>query len=199
KKVLGLASAGGQQCPVLAAAGFEVTVFDNSQNQLEQDAKMAEKHQLNIKTVQGDMADLSTFEDESFDIIFNPCSTGFVPDVVAVYKEAARVLKKGGVFMTGFTKPVYYLFDVKLVEEGVFTLKYSSPYSDLDSLSDEELDMFVSKNEPVIFGHSLEAFINGQLQSGLSLTHLFEDSWGEGNPIDKYFPAFVGTRAVKIG
>lgn len=197
-KVLGLAAAGGQQCPVLAAAGYEVTVFDNSPEQLLQDQKMAEKHRLNIKTVQGDMADLSAFADESFDMVFNPCSIGFVPDVVAVFKEVARVLKKGGVFMTGFVKPVYYLFDVKLVEEGIFTLKYSAPYSDLDSLSDEELNMFVSKNEPVVFGHSLEAIIDGQLQSGLSLTNLYEDTWGEGNPIDKYFPAFVGTRAVKI-
>lgn len=197
KKLLGLASGGGQQCPVLAAAGFEVTVFDNSQEQLNQDILMAEKHQLNIKTIQGDMADLSVFADESFDIVFNPCSTGFVPDVKKVYKEVGRILKKGGVFMTGFTKPVYYLFDIKLAESGVFTLKYSSPYSDLDSLDDEELSVFLNQNEPVVFGHSLEDHINGQIQAGLEITEIREDNWGGNNPIDKYFPAFVATRAVK--
>ena len=196
-KLLGLASAGGQQCPVFAAAGFEVTVFDNSPEQLNQDKMMAEKHGLDIKTVQGDMADLSVFADNSFDVIFNPCSTCFVPDVRKVYLEAARVLKPGGIFMTGFTKPVYYLFDIKLAEAGDFRLKYHSPYSDLESLSAEELDIFLKQQEPVIFGHSMEALMGGQLEAGLSLTHLFEDRWGDNNPIDRYMPAFMATRAVK--
>jgi SAM-dependent methyltransferase len=196
-KVLGLASAGGQQGPVLAAAGFDVTIFDNSPAQLEQDRIMSEKFNLSIKTVQGDMADLSVFADESFDLVFNPCSTCFVPDVIQVYKEAARVLKKGGIFMTGFTKPVYYLFDIALAEKGIFTLKYESPYSDLTSLSDDELKFFLDQNEPVVFGHSLEAHINGQLKAGLQITEIMEDNWGGNNPIDKYFLPFVATRAVK--
>ncbi len=197
KKLLGLASGGGQQCPVLAAAGYDVTVFDNSQEQLNQDNLMAKKHHLDIKTMQGDMADLSVFADESFDIVFNPCSTCFVPDVRKVYKEVSRILKKGGVFMTGFTKPVYYLFDVKLAETGIFTLKYASPYSDLISLNDEELKFFMDQNEPVVFGHSLEDHINGQILAGLEITEIKEDSWGGDNLIDKYFPAFVATRSVK--
>ena len=196
-KVLGLASAGGQQGPVLAAAGFDVTIFDNSPAQLEQDRMMSEKFNLGIKTVQGDMADLSMFADETFDLVFNPCSTCFVPDVVQVYKEASRVLKKGGIFMTGFTKPVYYLFDIALAEKGIFTLKYESPYSDLTSLNDEELKFFLDQNEPMVFGHSLEAHINGQLKAGLQITEIMEDNWGGNNPIDKYFPPFVATRAVK--
>ncbi len=196
-KLLGLASAGGQQCPVFAAAGYEVTVFDNSPEQLNQDKQMAAKHGLHINTVQGDMADLSVFADESFDVVFNPCSTCFVPDVKKVYKEVARVLKPGGVFMTGFTNPVYYLFDIKLADEGVFRLKYHTPYSDLESLSHQELNSFIEKNEPLIFGHSLEALLNGQLQAGLSLTDMFEDHWGENNHIDRFMPVFMATRAVK--
>jgi len=196
-KVLGLASAGGQQGPVLAAAGYEVTIFDNPSEQLGQDQKVSKKYNLGIKTVQGDMADLSVFKNKSFDCVFNPCSTGFVPDVVKVYREAARVLKPGGIFLTGYTNPVYYLFDVMLVERGIFTLKYSSPYSDLDSLDEEELKFFTDKNEPVVFGHSWDAHINGQIQAGLHITEIIEDNWGEGNPIDKYFPAFIASRAVK--
>jgi len=196
-KLLGLASGGGQQCPLFAAFGFDVTVFDNSSEQLKQDQIMADQHHLNIKNVQGDMACLSMFDDESFDVVFNPCSTAFVPDVIPVYKEAARVLRKGGIFMTGFTKPVYYLFDIKLAEEGIFKLKYESPYSDLKSLDDFELDGFLKLKEPVVFGHSLEAHINGQLKAGLNLTDLFEDKWGDNNPVDRFFPAFVATRAVK--
>lgn len=196
-KLLGLASAGGQQCPVFAAAGYQVTVFDNSPEQLSQDRLMAEKHGLDIRTEQGDMADLSVFADNSFDVVFNPCSTCFVPDVKKVYSEVARVLRPGGVFMTGFTNPVYYLFDIKLAEEGIFTLKYHTPYSDLESLSKPELDSFLEKNEPLVFGHSLGDLLNGQLQAGLTLTDIFEDHWGDNNPIDRFMPAFMAARAVK--
>jgi len=196
-EVLCLASGGGQQGPVLAAAGYHVTVFDISEKQLEQDRLMSEKHNLGIKTIQGDMVNLSAFKNNSFDMIVNPCSLGFIPDILPVFREVARVLKPGGIFMTGFTNPVYYLFDVKLVEQGIFRLKYTQPYGDIFSLDKKELSMFTDKNEPLVFGHSLEAYLNGQLKSGLSLTALFEDQWGENNPVDSYFPAFIATRAVK--
>jgi len=67
-KVLCLASGGGQQVPVLAAAGAKVTVFDNSEKQLGQDDFVAERDGLEIKTVRGGMADLSVFEEETFDL-----------------------------------------------------------------------------------------------------------------------------------
>ena len=70
--VLCLASGGGQQGPIFAAAGANVTVFDNSPKQLERDRVVAERDNLQIKTVQGDMADLSVFADESFDLIIHP-------------------------------------------------------------------------------------------------------------------------------
>ena len=68
-KVLCLASGGGQQGPILAALGADVTVFDNSQGQLEKDQFVAERDGLTIKTVQGNMQDLSMFADASFDFI----------------------------------------------------------------------------------------------------------------------------------
>ena len=71
--VLCLASGGGQQGPILAAAGANVTVFDNSPAQLRQDELVARREGLSIRTVQGDMRDLSAFADGSFDLIFHPC------------------------------------------------------------------------------------------------------------------------------
>ena len=75
--VLALASGGGQQGPVLAAAGANVTVLDNSPAQLAQDAMVAARDGLAIRTVQGDMRDLSAFADGSFDMVFHPCSNSF--------------------------------------------------------------------------------------------------------------------------
>ena len=59
KRVLCLASGGGQQGPILAAAGAEVTVFDNSDQQLRRDEETASAFGLKIQTVQGNMQDLS--------------------------------------------------------------------------------------------------------------------------------------------
>jgi SAM-dependent methyltransferase len=165
---------------------------------LKTDEEVARRYALEIKTVHGDMNDLSVFESNSFDLVFNPCSTCFVPDVENVYREVSRVLKKGGIFMTGFTNPVYNLFDLKLAEDGEFRLKYSQPYSDIESLDESEFKMLSDKNEPLVYGHSLTAFLNGQLVSGLSITHLYEDYWGNSNPVDKFFPPFIATRAVKL-
>src|SRR6185436_3797073 len=61
RQVLCLASGGGQQAPILAAAGARVTVLDNSPKQLDRDARMAERHGLPITTVLGDMANLEMF------------------------------------------------------------------------------------------------------------------------------------------
>jgi len=78
-EVLCLAGAGGQQGPVLAAAGAKVTVFDNSPNQLAQDRLVADREGLDLRTVKGDMRDLSAFADACFDLIFYPRSNGFIP------------------------------------------------------------------------------------------------------------------------
>ena len=59
--VLCLASGGGQQGPVFAAAGAHVTIFDNSPAQLKQDQLVAQREALPLRTVEGDAADLSTF------------------------------------------------------------------------------------------------------------------------------------------
>ncbi|UUM27375.1 class I SAM-dependent methyltransferase [Acinetobacter colistiniresistens] len=74
KNILCLASAGGQQAPVLAAAGANVTVFDLSDQQLQQDRMVAEREGLHLKTVQGNMCDLHAFHNAEFDLIIQPIS-----------------------------------------------------------------------------------------------------------------------------
>src|SRR5207245_6296719 len=85
ERVLLLAGAGGQQAPVLAAAGARVTVLDNSPRQLAQDQLVATREQLAITSVLGDMRDLSAFADGTFTLVFHPCANAFVPDVRPVW------------------------------------------------------------------------------------------------------------------
>ena len=191
-KILGLASGGGQQGPILATLGADITIFDNSEKQLEQDKVLSDKFNLAIKTVQGDLKDLTVFEDNSFDLIFNPCSIVFVDNVLPVWTECFRVLKPGGVLMTGLINPIA----LQLNEESL-KLIYKQPFSDLHSLSNEELDALKKKNEPLVFGHSLTDQIGGQLDAGFAITAMFEDTWDIEHIMDDFFPSFIGTRAVK--
>src|SRR5262245_14008559 len=94
-EVLCLASGGGQQAPILAAVGASVTALDNSPRQLAQDRLVAEREGLKIRTVEGDMRDLSAFPDGRFGLVFHPVSNCFVPEVRPVWKEAFRVLRRG--------------------------------------------------------------------------------------------------------
>jgi SAM-dependent methyltransferase len=196
--VLCLASGGGQQGPTLAAAGARVTVLDNSPRQLAQDRLVAERHALPVVTVQGDMADLSVFSDKSFDLIVHPVSNTFVPDVRPVWKEAFRVLREGGGLLAGFTNPAVYLFDYDLADRtGILQVKYTLPYSDLTSLSPEERQRYIESDDPLEFSHTLEDQIGGQLDAGFLLTGLFEDYDDKDDPLSKYMPAFIATRALK--
>ncbi len=197
KKVLCLASAGGQQGPLLAAAGANVTVFDLSGKQLAQDRRVAERERLNLALEEGDMRDLSRFPDGTFDRIFHPVSNCFIPEVESVWREAYRVLKPGGELLSGFANPVLFMFCVKAYEEGRLEMKYSLPYSDLESLDPCELQERLKAGEPLEFGHLLEEQIGGQLRAGFLLKDFYEDYESNG-PLRKFLPTFQATRAVKL-
>lgn len=136
--ILALAAGGGQQGPILAAAGATVTVFDNSPAQLAQDKAVAERDGLQLNTVAGDMVDLSCFDDGSFDLIFHPVSNCFIPDPQPVWREAFRVLKPGGRLLSGIMNPDFYIFDaLKAEQKGFLEVRHPLPYSDLTHLTEE--------------------------------------------------------------
>jgi SAM-dependent methyltransferase len=195
--VLCLASGGGQQGPVLAAAGARVTAYDNAPKQLARDRAVADRDALTIATVEGDMRDLSAFPDASFGLIFHPCSNGFVPDVRPVWRECFRVLRPGGVLLAGFANPVLYTFDdAAATDRGELVVRHAIPYSDLASLTDDERRRYTDKGEPLVYGHTLDDQIGGQLAAGFVLAGFFEDR-DFTHPLAKYLTTFIATRAVK--
>lgn len=197
--VLCLASGGGQQGPILAAAGANVTVFDNSPKQLAQDQFVAERDGLEITTVEGDMANLSAFPDQSFDLIVHPVSNCFAPAVRPVWVESFRVLRSGESLLSGFNNPARYLFDWELYERGILQVKYALPYSDAARLSEEEKRRYLEGGEFLEFSHTLEDQIGGQIDAGFLIAGLYEDSDREedNDALFKYMPVYVVTRAVK--
>jgi SAM-dependent methyltransferase len=195
--VLCLASGGGQQGPILSAAGAHVTVLDASEKQLDQDRRVAEREGLTIDTVCADMADLSIFEDETFDLIVNPCSNCFAESVRPIWRECFRILKGDGVLIAGFANPLLFCFDRDKEREGILEIRYSVPFSDVTSLTDDERVTLRDADEPLLFGHSFEDQIGGQIDQGFVIVGLYEDYHLDDDITVPYFPAFVATRARK--
>jgi SAM-dependent methyltransferase len=196
--ILALASGGGQQGPIFAAAGARVTVFDNSPEQLAKDRSVATREGLEMRLVEGTMEDLSAFPDASFDLVFNPTSVMFTRDVRKVWREAARVLRPGGVLMTGFLNPACYLFGRDDGEDvPTLTVKHSLPYADESDLGKEELGGRVGRREPLEFSHTLADLLGGQTEAGLAIVAVYEDIFGD-VALDGYMPGMMATRAIKM-
>jgi SAM-dependent methyltransferase len=195
-RVLGLAAGGGQQMPILAAAGATVTLLDASPRQLATDAAVAEREGLSIRREQGDMADLSRFADASFDLIVHPCSNLFVPDIEPVWRECHRVLRPGGELLSGFAQPVWFLFSEPAQERGELVVANVLPFDERYDLDEGQRQTYIDKREPLVFGHTFDAQLGGQLRAGFVLVDLYEDRH-PGVPLSEYIANYMATRARK--
>ncbi len=199
KEVLCVGSGGGQQAPVLAAAGASVISVDLSQEQLNKDMFVANRDGLKLLTVRADMSDLSEFKNETFDYVVNAASTVFVPDVEKVWREFYRVLKPGGELLAGMMNPSFFMFDHgEALEKGTLEVKHKLPYSDVDSLDKKELKRIIDDNVPLVWSHSLETLIGSQTKAGFSIIELYEDWWARDDTLlNNYSPTTFVTRAKK--
>lgn len=198
KRVLCLASAGGQQAPIIAAAGAQVVSFDLSDEQLARDAEVAERDGLDLRCVRGDMADLSEFRASSFDLIVHAVSNVFVPDIEKVWRECFRVLKPNGSLLAGYLNPSFFLFDHdESIRSGKIEVKYALPYAEPESLEEARKDEIGEGGRALEFSHSLTTQIGGQTKAGFMIYDLYEDHWTDELPINAYSPSYIVTCAVK--
>ncbi len=165
KRVLCLAGAGGLQAPILACAGAKVTVIDISNKMLDKDREIADREKLDIEIVKGNMCDLSMFADESFNLIVNPPSLMYIPDLSLVYKECHRVLKNGGQFIIMAPSPVNYLCDFVDDENGgYYKAVHKMPWCSKD----------YDDSEWIEYGHSMEEYLGGLIRCGFVLDGYME-------------------------
>lgn len=190
KKLLGLASGGGQQMPIFAALSAECTVLDYSPLQLESEQLVARREGYPIRILRGDMTEPLPFPDEEFDLIFHPVSNCYVREVRPIWKECFRVLKPGGILLAGTDHFVNYLVDEN--EERIVNRLPFDPLCNLDQMEQLQKD-----DCGVQFSHSLEEQIGGQLEAGFQLLELYEDTNGEGRLHQLNIPCFLAMRSRK--
>ncbi len=190
KKILGLASGGGQQMPIFAAAGADCTVLDYSRKQLESEELVSRREGYAINILCGDMTKPLPFPDESFDLIFHPVSNVYVREVEPIFRECFRILKPGGILLAGLDNGINFLVDSD--ETHIVNQMPFDPLTNPEqrkSLEEEDCGMQ--------FSHTLEEQIGGQLKAGFRLVDLYEDTNGSGYLHELNIKTFFATKAVK--
>ena len=190
KKLLGLASGGGQQMSIFTALGAKCTVLDYSKRQLESERLVARREGYDIDIVRADMTKPLPFPDESFDIIFHPVSNCYVREVKPIWRECYRVLKPGGMLLSGVDHFVNYIVDSE--EQRIVNRLPFDPLQNPEQRAQLEQD-----DCGMQFSHSIEEQINGQLEAGFLLLSLYEDTNGEGRLHELNIPTFLALRARK--
>lgn len=191
RRVLGLASGGGQQMPIFAALGADCTVLDYSDAQLESERRVAAREGYAIRIVKADMTQPLPFADGAFDLIFHPVSNCYVEQVEPIWRECYRVLAPGGVLLAGLDNGINYLFAGDDETRVVNRLPFNPLKDPAQRRQLEEADCGIQ------FSHTLDEQLGGQLRAGFRLTDLYEDSNGEGRLHELGIPCYVATRAVK--
>jgi SAM-dependent methyltransferase len=188
KKVLCLASGGGQDSVAFGLLGAEVAVLDLSDVQLSRDQEGAAHHGLQVATHQGDMRDLSIFPANTFDIVWQPYSVNFVPSVEPVYREVARVLKPDGIYYMQFANPFVQAIDDEAWNGEAYPL--NRLYIDGEDLSayfphwdvTQPDGNQVKVDSPHEFRHTMSTVLNSMAKNGFIFLFFQEYMLKEENP-----------------
>ena len=112
KRILCLGAGGGRHGPMLANAGARVTVVDISPEMLRLDQEMAEARGLQVETIETSIDDLSMLAEAEYEAVMQPVSTCYVPDIRLAYRELARVMQPGGVYISRHKQPTNLQIDL---------------------------------------------------------------------------------------
>ncbi len=124
RRVLCLAAGGGRQSSLYAAAGAEVTVVDLSPAMLRRDAQSAQARGHRVRLIEASMDDLSMLPAGGFDIVAHPVSTCYLPDIAAVYRQVARVIAGGGIYVSQHKTPTSLQTATQPGPDGRFTIDH---------------------------------------------------------------------------
>lgn len=164
KDVLCLACGGGQQSAVFGLLGARVTVVDLAEGQLDGDRTAAARYGYEVTTIRADMRDLSCVGDESFDLVYQAPSMGYVPDVRQVYSEVARALRTGGLYRADAGNPAVSFVDTDSWDGRGYRITVPYAAGRVEN----------GRDGPAEFRHHLGDIFNGLLAVGLSIQEVHD-------------------------
>ena len=176
--------------PIFAALGAVCTVLDYSEKQLANEKQVADREGYDIQIIRADMTKPLPFPDESFDLIFHPVSNCYVREVKPIWRECWRILKPGGLLLSGVDHYINYIVDAEERE-----IVNHLPFDPL--LNEDQRAQLERDDAGMQFSHSLEEQINGQLEAGFTLVSLYEDTNGEGRLHALNIPTFLAMLSRK--
>lgn len=170
KQCLCLGAGGGKHGPIYASAGAVVTVVDISPAMLALDREVAAERGMPLRTVEASMDDLSMLAAGEFDVVIHPVSTCYVPDVLAVYREVARVLRSGGLYISQHKTPTSLQAEVK---PGARGYELAEPYYRAGPLP-PVVGSRHREEGTLEFLHRWEELVGGMCRAGFAIEDLVE-------------------------
>lgn len=202
RKVLCLASGGGLQSAMFAAAGASVTVVDLSNEMLNQDREIAARYGFQVLAVQASMDDLSMFAAGHFEIVLQPVSTCYVPDIGAVFREVARVLREGGIYISQHKQPASLQAETLPGPKGYTIIELADRKEALPPV----LPCWHREADAIEYLHSWSSIIGGMCRAGFVIEDLIEPN-GHANALAEkgswehrcaYLPPYAKIKARRV-
>jgi SAM-dependent methyltransferase len=169
-KCLCLAAGGGKHGPIYASAGAHVTVVDISAEMLALDRAVAAERSLTLRTVEASMDEMPMLLAAEFDLVIHPVSTCYVPDVQAVYREVARVLRPEGLYVSQHKTPTSLQADISPASRGY---ELTEPYYRAGPLP-AVVGSRHREEGTLEFLHRWEELIGGMCRAGFVIEDLVE-------------------------
>lgn len=203
KRVLCLAAGGGKQSVLFASLGAVVTVVDLSPEMLALDRKVAAERGLQVRTVEASMDHLPMLGDGSFDLVIQPVSTSYVPDILAVYREVARVTVGGGLYISQHKQPASLQAEVWPTGKGYVV---TEPYERQGPLPAVVEGCGHREAGTMEYLHRWEDLVGGMCRSGFAVEDLVEPRVGKAlaepgsfEHRSAFLPPFVTIKARRKG
>jgi SAM-dependent methyltransferase len=178
--------------PIFAALGAECHVLDYSTRQIESENRVAAREGYTIHAVRADMTLPLPYPDESFDLIFHPVSNCYIEDVLPVWKECHRVLKRGGRLLAGLDNGLNFLVDEDRGGDRVTGFLPFNPLKNPQQRAELE-----AADCGLQFSHTIEEQIGGQLKAGFRLLDVYSDTNASGPLKEHGAAAFWATLACR--
>jgi SAM-dependent methyltransferase len=131
---------------------------------------------------------LDMLGDGSFDIVVHPVSTCYVPDVMPVFREVARVLRPGGIYVSQHKSPIS--LQSSHCRDGAACYRIEHEYYRQDAVPSPKVESAASKRlrerGAVEYLHRLEELIGGICRNSMVIEDLIEPMHAESSPFDTF-------------